>query len=58
MMAVQRNAVSRFTRESPIQCGTGRETRPIGRVSAPRPLTEYREDYPYIAAMYDREEIG
>ncbi len=58
MMAVQRSAVSRFTRESPIQYGTGRETRPIGRVSAPRPLTEYREDYPYIAAMYDRKEIG
>ena len=36
----------------------GENVRPIGRVENPHPLTEYREDHPYIVMMYDREEIG
>ncbi len=36
----------------------GENVRPIGRVENPHPLTEYREDHPYIVMMYDKEEIG
>ena len=36
----------------------GTHARPAGRVSNPRPLTEYNEDHPYIIALYDRDEIG
>ena len=32
---------------------TGRENRPHGRVAEPRALTEYREDHPYMVALYD-----
>lgn len=32
---------------------TGTGCRPIGRVDNPKPLTEYREDHPYMIAMYD-----
>jgi len=39
-------------------CRVCKDTRPAGRVENARPLTEYREDHPYIIAMYDREEIG
>lgn len=31
--------------------GSGK--RPIGRVANPKPLTEYREDHPYMVALYD-----
>ena len=31
----------------------GTEKRPVGRVENPKPLTEYREDHPYMIAMYD-----
>lgn len=31
----------------------GSECRPIGRVDSARPLTQYREDHPYMIAMYD-----
>ena len=35
-------------------CGiVGKNNRPIGRVENPKPLTEYREDHPYMIAMYD-----
>lgn len=37
---------------------TGKNVRPIGRVQNARPLTEYCSSHPYIAAMYDRDEIG
>lgn len=36
----------------------GKNVREIGKVTDPRPLTEYEEDHPYIIAMYDRDEIG
>ncbi len=32
---------------------TGKNRRPIGKVSNAKPLTEYKEDHPYIIAMYD-----
>ena len=32
---------------------TGRNNRSIGRVKNAKPLTEYREDHPYMTAMYD-----
>jgi arylsulfatase A len=31
----------------------GKNNRPIGRVENAKPLTEYREDHPYMIAMYD-----
>jgi arylsulfatase A len=31
----------------------GTEKRPVGRVENAKPLTEYREDHPYMIAMYD-----
>lgn len=31
----------------------GKNNRPIGRVENAKPLTSYREDHPYIIAMYD-----
>jgi arylsulfatase A-like enzyme len=31
----------------------GKNNRPIGRVGNAKPLTEYREDHPYMIAMYD-----
>lgn len=31
----------------------GKNTRPIGRVEHAKPLTHYREDHPYMIAMYD-----
>jgi len=31
----------------------GRANRPVGRVSNPKPLTEYSKDHPYIVAAYD-----
>ena len=36
----------------------GANTRPIGRVDDPKPLTEYREDHPYYMAMYDKPDFG
>lgn len=36
----------------------GKHTRPIGRVSNPKPLTQYDENHPYIIAMYDSSDIG
>ena len=36
----------------------GNETRPVGKVENPRPLTEYDENHPYIIAMYDKPEAG
>ncbi len=36
----------------------GKNNRAIGRVPNAKPLTEYREDHPYIIAMYDRDEVG
>ena len=32
---------------------TGIGVRPCGQVDNPKPLTEYREDHPYMVAMYD-----
>ena len=32
---------------------TGAGVRPKGKVTNPKPLTEYNEDHPYMAAMYD-----
>lgn len=32
---------------------TGKNNRPAGRVEKARPLTEYREDHPYMIALYD-----
>ena len=31
----------------------GKNNRPVGRVENPKPLTEYREDHPYMIALYD-----
>ncbi len=31
----------------------GKNNRPIGRIENPQTLTEYREDHPYMIAMYD-----
>ncbi len=36
----------------------GSGCRPAGRVAEGRPLTEYREDHPYIIAMYDLTDRG
>ena len=36
----------------------GANCRPIGKVDNPSPLTEYREDHPYIVAMYDVKDAG
>jgi len=36
----------------------GRNCRPIGRVSNPRPLTVYDPDYPYIVPLYDLDQLG
>lgn len=36
-----------------LQERQGRSCRPIGRVEDPKKLTEYREDHPYMIAMYD-----
>jgi len=36
-----------------LQDVDGSEKRPVGRVENPRPLTEYRDDHPYMIAMYD-----
>ena len=36
----------------------GKGRRPIGRVSNPKPLTEYDENHPYIVAMYDSADAG
>jgi arylsulfatase A-like enzyme len=36
----------------------GAHCRPIGRVSAPKPLTNYDADHPYIMAMYDIPDAG
>ena len=36
----------------------GTEVRPIGKVDNARPLTEFDENHPYIAAMYDKNEVG
>ena len=36
----------------------GSGNRPIGRVSNPKPLTEYDESHPYIVAMYDSKDVG
>lgn len=36
----------------------GKGTRPIGRISNPKPLTEYNEKHPYIIAMYDSGNVG
>ena len=37
---------------------TGTGVRPVGRVDNPVTLTHYDEDYPYIIAMYDKEDAG
>jgi len=37
---------------------TGKDVRPIGRVNNAVPLTYYDENHPYMAAMYDKPEIG
>jgi arylsulfatase A-like enzyme len=37
---------------------TGTNVRPAGKVENPVKLTEYDEDYPYIIAMYDKEDAG
>jgi arylsulfatase A len=36
----------------------GRNCRPCGRVTNPRPLTEYQADYPYLMAEYDLPDVG
>ena len=36
----------------------GKNIRPIGKASNPKPLTVYDETYPYIVAMYDKTEVG
>jgi arylsulfatase A-like enzyme len=36
----------------------GRGCRPVGRVAEGRPLTEYRQDHPYVVAMYDLADYG
>jgi hypothetical protein len=36
----------------------GKNRRPIGRVSNPKPLTQLDPDHPYIEAMYDMEDRG
>ena len=36
----------------------GANCRPIGRLDHGVPLTEYREDHPYIVAMYDLPQRG
>ncbi len=36
----------------------GKNVRPIARVKNAKPLTEFREDHPYIIALYDRDDIG
>ena len=36
----------------------GENRRPIGRISNPRPLTDFDPNYPYYIAMYDLNEIG
>ena len=36
----------------------GKEVRPAGRAKNPKPLTVHREDYPYIDAIYDRDDAG
>jgi arylsulfatase A-like enzyme len=36
----------------------GKNTRPIGRVENPKPLTEYNPEHPYYAAIYDLDEVG
>ncbi|MEM6853203.1 MAG: sulfatase [Planctomycetota bacterium] len=35
----------------------GQQRRPPGRVEHPQPLTAYREDHPYIVAMYDTPDM-
>ena len=37
---------------------TGENVRPIGRVSNPKPLTEYDPTYPYFMAEYDKHHRG
>lgn len=36
----------------------GQNIRPIGKTDHPRPLTAYDATHPYIAAMYDKTEVG
>lgn len=36
----------------------GRNLRPIGQVDNAKPLTQYREDHPYIIQLYDKDEVG
>lgn len=36
----------------------GKEIRQIGKVTHPKPLTEFDENHPYVVMMYDREEVG
>jgi arylsulfatase A len=36
----------------------GLNTRPVGRVNNPKPLTQYNPDHPYIISMYDLEDRG
>lgn len=36
----------------------GKNVRAIGYAENPKPLTEYKEDYPYLVAMYDKTEVG
>ena len=31
----------------------GKNTRPVGKVDDPKPLTQYNPDHPYIVAEYD-----
>ncbi len=37
---------------------TGENTRPIGKVINPKPLTEFDENHPFIISMYDKNEVG
>ncbi|MCL2059340.1 MAG: sulfatase [Oscillospiraceae bacterium] len=36
----------------------GANIRPAGRVDDPKPLTVYKEDYPYYMAIYDKPDAG
>lgn len=40
-----------------LQERPGSQCRPIGRVESPRTLTTYREDHPYMIAMYDSADM-
>lgn len=37
---------------------SGRECRAVGYVEHPKPLAVYRQEHPYIIAMYDKDDFG